>query len=122
MYSIGTKLGVSELFYVHVGRYIGNGQVIHNHWRYGAEVITLQEFSNGNKVKVLDQGVQFPYEFMGRVQQVLAARKPYHILNNNCEHTASYVSTGVASSPQLAFYGGLTLLTGAYLWSRHVRA
>lgn len=122
MYSIGTKLGVSEFFYTHVGRYIGNGQVIHNHWRNGAEIISLEDFANGKTVKVMDQGVLSLHDFMERVKQVLCERKPYHLVSNNCEHTASYVSTGTASSPQLAFYGGMTLLAGVYLWSRHARA
>ncbi len=122
MYAIGTKLGVSEFFYTHVGRYIGNDQVIHNHWRNGVEIISLQDFSIGKTVKVMDQGVQSRHEFMERVHNVLRSQKSYHLLNNNCEHTASYVSTGTASSPQLAFYGGLAMLAGVYLWSRHARA
>lgn len=121
MYPIGIKLGVSELFYTHVGRYIGNGQVIHNHWRNGTEIISLQTFANGKKVKMLDQGVQSSHEFLYRVQQVLTNRKPYHLLNNNCEHTASYIGTGTASSPQIALYGCLALLAGGYLLSRSAR-
>ncbi len=122
MYSIGTKLGVSELIYTHVGRYIGNGQVIHNHWRNGAEIVSLDEFADGKKIKVLEQGVSSPCDFMQRVHRVLASRKPYNLFNNNCEHTASYVATGVASSPQIIFFGGLTLLAGAYLLSRRASA
>lgn len=119
MYKIGTKLGVNRLFYTHVGLYIGNGQVFHNHWRNDSEIISLQQFANGNEVEVLDQGVQSPHEFINRVRQVLASRKPYHPLNNNCEHTASYVGTGIASSPQIAFYGLMFLIGSGYLlWQK----
>ena len=121
MYSIGTKLGVNKLFYTHAGRYIGNGQVFHNHWRNNSEIISLQEFANGNEVEVLDQGVQSQHEFINRVRQVLASPKPYNLLNNNCEHTASYVGTGIASSPQIAFYSCLALLGGYLLW-QHARS
>lgn len=121
MYPIGAKLGVGEFFYTHVGRYMGDGKIFHNHWKNDAEIITFDQFANGKKVEVLDQGVQSPQEFMRRVQHVLASGKPYHLLTNNCEHAASYVSSGVASSPQLVFYG-LILLAGTCAWARYARA
>jgi len=105
MYPIGTKLGVSEFFYTHVGRYVGNGMVFHNHWRNGAEIITLAEFMNGKKVMVLDHGVQNIHTFLARVQEVLSARKQYHAFTNNCEHAVSYVRDGIAKSPQAVFWG-----------------
>lgn len=110
MYQVGTKLGVSEFFYTHVGRYVGNGMVFHNHWRNGAEIIPLSQFRNGKKVMVMDQGVVDRHAFLSRVQQAIKSGKPYNLLTNNCEHTASLVSTGIPSSPQLACYGILSLI------------
>jgi hypothetical protein len=110
MYEIGVKLGVKELFYTHVGRYIGNGMVFHNHWKNGSEVISLQQFSNGKKVFILDRGVKNIYLFNNRVQELISKNKAYNIINNNCEHAASYVSDGNAKSPQLALYSLLVAL------------
>ncbi len=122
MYPIGTKLGVGKVPCVHVGRYMGNGKVFHNHWKNDAEIITFNQFANDKKVKVLDQGVQSPQEFTRRVQHLLALNKPYCPLSNNCEHAASYVSGGVASSPQLVFYGSLIALASVFVLSQSARA
>ncbi len=119
MYSIGTKLGVNELFYTHVGAYYGNGMVFHNHWKNGAEIISLEEFTNGKTIAVLETGVVDQYSFFIRVQQALSAPRPFNFMTNNCEHAASLVRSGVASSPQLAFYGVLGLVAlGALALSR----
>lgn len=123
MYSIGTKLGVSELFYTHVGAYYGNGMVFHNHWKNGAEIISLEEFANLKTIAVLEPGVADQYAFFIRVQQALAAPRAFNFVTNNCEHATSLVRSGVASSPQLAFYGALGLIAlGALAMSRGVRA
>lgn len=121
MYPIGAKLGVREFLYTHVGRYVGNGRVFHNHWKNGAEIVTVDQFANSKKVKILEQGVQSPQEFRKRVQYLLALNKPYCFLSNNCEHAASYVSNGIASSPQLILYS-IIALAGVCVLSRGARA
>lgn len=121
MYPIGSKLGVNELFYKHVGAYCGEGMVFHNHWKNGAEIIPLQQFSNGKKVHMLDQGVQDIGEFWHRVRQLLAHRKSYNLVTNNCEHSASYVRDGVATSPQLIFFGAVSLIALGIGVSRYSR-
>ncbi|GMU68254.1 MAG: hypothetical protein AMXMBFR37_05870 [Steroidobacteraceae bacterium] len=123
MYPIGTKLGVSELFYTHVGAYYGNGKVFHNHWKNGAEIISMEEFASGKTITVLEQGVADQYAFFIRVQQALSAPRPFNFLTNNCEHATSLVRSGVAASPQVTFYGVLGLVAlGALTMSRGVRA
>lgn len=122
MYSIGTKLGINEFFYMHVGTYWGNGLVFHHHWRNGPEIISLETFSNGKQITVLEQGVANIIAYRDRVQRVLASRNPYHIIKNNCEHAASYVRKGIASSPQLAFYGVLALTVGGYFLLRKAKS
>ena len=122
MYSIGTELGVNELFYTHVGTYCGNGRVFHNHWKNGAEIISLQQFSNGKKIVVRASGVDDVPAFFNRVQRALANPRPYNFVNNNCEHAASHAREGVASSPQLVFYGVLGLFAGACLLARSAKA
>lgn len=119
MYSIGTKLGVKEFFYTHVGAYCGNGMVFHNHWKNGAEIISLAEFSNGKEITVLEPGVADQYAFFIRVQQAVSVPRAFNFMSNNCEHAASLVRSGVASSPQLVFYGVLGLVAlGALAMSR----
>jgi hypothetical protein len=116
MYPIGTKLGVNELFYQHVGTYYGNGLVLHNHQKNGAELVSLQEFSNGKNVALLEGGVNDVYAFFNRIHHVLASGQPYDFIKNNCEHTVSYVREGVARSPQLIFCGIISLCAvGAYV-------
>ena len=69
MYAIGTMFGVSEVFYTHIGRYYGNGLVFHNHWKNGAEIISLEEFSKGKSISVLDVGVDDVSGFYRRVEK-----------------------------------------------------
>lgn len=119
MYPIGTKLAVDEFFYQHVGAYYGNGLVFHNHQNNGAELVSLQQFSNGKNVVVLEGGVKDVYAFYNRVHHVLASRQPYDFVKNNCEHSVSYVREGIAKSPQFIFYGILSLfVVGAYFCSQ----
>lgn len=100
MYAIGTKLGVKEFFYTHVGSYYGSGRVFHHHWKNGPEIVSLEEFAKGRQVIVLDGAVDDEPAYYRRVNQLLANPKPYAVFNN-CEHADSYVRTGVAASPQL---------------------
>lgn len=119
MYPIGTKLGVSEFLYNHIGSYYGNGLVFHNHWRNGPEIVSLQDYSMGREITVLASGVDDVSAFFSRVQHTLTNPQPYSFVSNNCEHSASYVREGVASSPQFAFYGIFGLfVVGAYALSR----
>ena len=122
MYAIGTELGVNELFYTHVGTYLGNARVFHNHWKNGSEIISLQEFSNGKKIVIRSSGVDDVPAFFSRVQCALANQRPYNFANYNCEHAASYARDGVASSPQIVFCGVLALVTaGVYILTRGVK-
>ncbi len=120
MYPIGATLEVDYMFYKHVCSYLGNNLVLHNHRDRGEEVITVDGFAEGKKIKVKAGKVPDVAMFLNRVQDVLANPKPYKIFSNNCEHTVSRVRNGVPSSPQLAGY--VLLFAGAFLLSRTVRA
>jgi hypothetical protein len=115
MIPVGAKISVTEGFYAHVGVHLGNGRVFHHHWRNGTEIIPLQGFANGNKVSVLTQGMPNTHALMYRAQQLLSVRRPYNLWNYNCEHAASFVRDGVASSPQLAAYGLAAFCLGGLL-------
>lgn len=105
MIPVGAKIGVGEIFYTHVGIYLGSGQVFHNHWRNGTEIISYEQFANGKAVSVLSQGTPDTAVLYPRIQHLLGLRRAYDILRYNCEHAASFVRDGVASSPQLLAYG-----------------
>lgn len=107
---VGAKIGVSEFFYTHVGVYLGNDQVFHNHWRNGAEIISLREFANGKSFAVLSQGAVNIAALYQRAQHLLSLRRAYDVLRYNCEHAASFVREGVPSSPQILFYGAVSLI------------
>ena len=109
MYPIGSKLGVKNLLYTHVGAYMGNDMVFHNNRKNGVELIPLQQFSNGKRVTLTADGVADIDAFLGRVRYALGNPRPYNLLNYNCEHATSYVRDGVAFSSQV-FFGGLALL------------
>jgi hypothetical protein len=119
MYRVGDKLGVDESIYTHVGVFLGNGRVFHNHWRYGAEIITIEAFCNGKEIRILSRGIHNTFEFEKRVKHLLMARKPYDFLVNNCEHAVTYVLYGAAKSPQIAFYGVACLIALGIAWSRY---
>ncbi len=123
MYPIGAKLEVNCGLYRHVSLYIGNGYVLHNNRARGEEVVPLHILSEGKEISVASGGAADIASFLHRVRQVLANPKAYNLILNNCEHTASRVRDGIASSPQLFSYGLLVLLaTGVFIYSRGARA
>lgn len=104
MYAMGTMLGVKGFPFTHVGVYLGNGMIFHNHWRNNAEIISLHKFSNGKEILILENGIDDVESFLARLQQVILRPRSYNALTNNCEHTASYVRVGEAHSVQLASF------------------
>lgn len=119
MYPIGATLEVDYLFYKHVSSFVGNNLVLHNHRIRGEEIVSLDTFSEGRKIKVKKGGVSDVATFMRRVQNVLANPKSYKVFSNNCEHTVSRVRDGITSSPQLTGY--ILLCVGALILSRSMR-
>ena len=113
MFAIGAVLEVQEFFYKHVGVYVGNGMVLHNHRERGEEIVTLNQFSESRPVTIRHVGVSDSVGFMRRVRQILAKPGSYHFLLNNCEHTVYKVRDGIAVSPQLAALGIIAFVIGA---------
>ena len=120
MYAIGTLLGVRGFPITHVGVYLGNGMVFHNHWRNNAEIISLHKFSNGRNIFVLENGTVDVGSFLVRLQQVILQSRSYNALTNNCEHAASYVRVGEAHSAQLASFVVVAFI-GISIWALSVR-
>ncbi len=118
-YELGDFLVIRKSCYSHFGTYHGNGMVFHNHCKNGAEIVTLEEFSNGMGIERLANGVDDVFRYHARVQLLLFQRRPYNVLTNNCEHAATFVRGGKSHSQQIDFIGFLGLIGfGLYALSR----
>lgn len=118
MYLIGSELSVPQYFYEHVGVYVGNGRVFHNHPVRGEELVSLNDFATGRKITVRRPGVSDVSGFFHRVREARAKPTPYRFLTNNCEHTVSKLRTGVARSPQVQFWGCMLGVVGMIITLR----
>jgi len=85
----------------HVGTYLGNNEVIHTVPGSGPCCVSLNEFSNNHVIKVVRSHISDIPAFFTRVNQVLTNTTPYFWLTDNCEHLASFLITGSASSEQI---------------------
>ena len=118
---------------MHTGVSLGDGRVLHNTPGRGEHVSTLEEFAKGKTIRVSPGAA----DARARIQTLDEddLQRPYNLFVNNCEHTASRVTAGQPSSPQLkkiaveALIGAALLLLlrrpllafGARLGSRVVR-
>ena len=110
MYPFGAILEIQKTFYKHVGVYIGDGKVLHNHSVRGEEIVPPHTFSQGNIIMVRPGVVQDPYAFIRRVQSIALNPEPYSWFSNNCDHTVHKAVYGKSWSPQLEFWGGVLAL------------
>lgn len=120
MLPIGSELSVPRSFYQHKGAYLGDGRVLHNHPERGEEVVTLDQFADGEELTVVQYGVDDVAAFLARVAQTLSNPGCYDFIHSNCDHTVNRLRTGIAKSPQVLAWGcaGLALATTAYLLLR----
>jgi hypothetical protein len=98
----------------HVGVVVGSNLVLQNTPEKGERVATLQDFSAGQSIKVQRTGVH-PSIVTSRARAMLANPQRYHVIQNNCEHTATKIVRGIAQSSQLAVVFGLALVGGLIL-------
>jgi hypothetical protein len=106
--ALGAHLVTPWMGYAHHGIYAGNGRVVH----YGAlmydiirkpvEEVSLQCFSAGRPVFVVDHAEPClaPPEVIRRARSRLGEKK-YRLLTNNCEHFCEWALHGVARSFQV---------------------
>lgn len=85
----------------HVGVAWFDGQVLHNSPARGEHLSSLQEFAAGHEIRVQPTSVYDRARALANGVAVLRAPRRYHVLRNNCEHTAHYIVQGRARSPQL---------------------
>lgn len=84
----------------HVGVLIGPDQVFHSTPTRGEHISSIREFSGGQPVRAVASGVP-PEIVLARVNARLARPQRYDLLSANCDHSATGVITGDATSPQL---------------------
>lgn len=110
-FAIGSHLKVARSGYTHHGIYIGNGQVIHYEgfceaFKYAPiTCVSLLEFQGVAKQIQLvsyhrDELLYSPDEIVQRAKSRLGENR-YSLLNNNCEHFASWCITGKSVSKQV---------------------
>jgi hypothetical protein len=123
MYAVGSVLSVRKDFYRHVGVYAGDGMVFHSHPNSGQQLVSIDQFSGGRKIRVKKAGVLDPQAFVQRLQQAQQQPNSYNLFLRNCEHTASILRNGSANSPQLWLYSGMSVLVlaGSLVLSRAAR-
>ncbi len=109
MYSVGTILKKPCCFYKHVGVALGGGYVLHNAPSVGEQIISELEFMGSSAIDILEPPTLDIDLFRQRVAYVKRNPQPYSWTERNCEHTASWVLTGIAQSPQLQVFAMLAL-------------
>lgn len=106
----------------HWGVFAGNNLVCHNTPDKGEHISTIQEFANGQPMKVQHTGADAS-KMIPRINQRLANPKRYDLFRRNCQHTVNEIVYGVAKSPLVvAILFALALLLAGMILRRLVRA
>lgn len=117
-FRVGDIVARRKGFVMHKGVVLADGSVLHNTPFRGEHRCSLQEFSAGRRVYRVSSR-------RGRPGGVTlwddgAPPRGYNLFTNNCEHTASRVSTGRSESPQLqSWLGGVGLAALTFALTRH---
>lgn len=95
-----------NIFIRHTGVYLGNGLILQNTPESGEHFVDWNGFTQGREVRI--KSMNLPAQVViERASEILRNPKKYDSLFNNCEHTASRVTSGVARSEHV---GALVLL------------
>lgn len=111
------QTGLSQHHSIYLGvDDFGHEWISENHHQQGVRMITAEDFFREGKKYTFEK---FEGSYTDRVNAVKRALhhlgKPYHLINYNCEHYASYVQSGKAVSRQVEnvfFLAGAALLIG----------
>ena len=98
----------------HVGVAWVDGRVLHNSPRLGEHLSSVDEFAAGRAIRVQPTPARYRDRVLAQGTAVLRAPRGYHLLRNNCEHTAHYVVHGRPTSPQLLAWTVIALF-GAFV-------
>ena len=99
--SIGSHLTTPRIGYQHHGLYIGNNHVIHLTSNSRIEIVTLDEFTDGNGYSNNKFNSQYSrQEIIERARSKLGSHD-YSVLFSNCEHFISWCIHGEHRSKQV---------------------
>ncbi len=106
---IGAHLTTPRLGHMHHGIYVGGGAVIHYRGLYRwlllrgfVERTTVARFARGHGYAIETHGTQaFSAEQICARARSRLGETRYHLLNNNCEHFASWCRYGESVSLQI---------------------
>jgi hypothetical protein len=104
IYPKGHLLCVNHKLYEHVGISDGCGHVYENAYRTGGRgKVSLKEFSHGKKI--IDIGIVpgsiEPDQIIEKAEVLIADKKRYNLLFNNCEHFVREVCGVDIKTPQI---------------------
>lgn len=99
----------------HVGVALAPDLVLHNTPEKGEHVGTLQEFADGKPVTLHRLGAD-PSIVLARAEIILASPEEYHLVKNNCQHTASKIIRGIPQSSQVAFWAMIALIVAVVVF------
>ena len=123
-YPIGHLLCVDHKFYGHVGISDGNGHVYENAYRTGGRgKVSLKEFSGGKRIidiGIISSSIK-PDQIIENAEALIADKKKYNILFNNCEHFVRDVCEVDIKSPQIRQAIFLAVSTAVALKSKDPR-
>lgn len=110
----GDFLYRTKNFILHVGIFLGYNRVLHNLPGKGVHITSIAEFAGGKQITY--RSISLPDGELNkeRLQELLASTSEYSLLNNNCEHTAWYLTTGEVKSPQIANIGISAAMGGLF--------
>lgn len=100
----------------HAGVLLPNGLVAHM-TQEGAAIVSVADFAQGRPVTLEKAApLSIHHQVQWRAQQTAGRTLPYHLLNRNCEHYATFVMGQNAESPQVTALVVLGLI-GAVVWA-----
>ncbi len=100
---LGLHLAAARIGYRHHGIYIGNGEVISYLRDPGITRYSVEEFSEGQQVYVIDHKGERCFKDNEIVERAISkiGESDYKLLTHNCEHFANWCVTGKEYSKQV---------------------
>lgn len=118
MIHAGDKIARPKGMFQHVGVYLGNNRVFHNHPSTGEAIVDMATFAPDGQCQTIWRPDSFltVASMMTRISQMAQNPQDYCAITNNCEDTASKAISGKSGSAQRTkWIWGSLLLTTAYL-------
>lgn len=102
----------------HKGLVLEDGRILHNTPARGEHISSLGDFAAGRRVRVHRRDFDTRRSALAHAPR--HRQRPYHLLQNNCEHTIYRDRRGRSRSPQLTgWLVGLGLASATLLATRH---